>query len=205
VSTFVSSGKVSLGMIASAGSAQRAQTADTTHREVQRLAREAIPTLADFCLVYRLARRALRAIAAVHVTRAGSRNVRALMKAYRIRTDDRGSTVAQVVRTQRPLVRTEIRPDAARGRTNSVARLHLRLATRSALVVPIVRDGDVLGAVSLCYSRSDRSYSPRDIAAAELFARRVADALASEAGANGPRAIKRRPREGPTVRPRATP
>ena len=191
-------------MIASAGRAERARASDADHRTVQRLAREAIPTLADFCLVYQLTGRLLRAIAAVHVTRQGSRDVRALMKAYRIKLDDRVSTVAQVVRSRRPIVRTEIRPDAGKGSAGSVAHLHLRLATRSALVVPIVHEDVVLGAVSLCYSRSSRSYEARHIAMAERFAMRVASALLPEEG-NAPRVPERPSRAERTVRPRATP
>jgi GAF domain-containing protein len=189
-------------MIALSGTAQRSRGSDAAHRTVQRLAREALPALADFCLVYQLAGRTLRAIAAVHVTRQGSRDVRALMKAYRIKMADRVSTVAQVVRTQRPILRTEIRADAGKGKPGSVTSLHLRLATRSALVVPIVRDGTVLGAVSLCYSRSGRTYDGRHIASAERFARRVAGALLPADGRNAPSVLERPAREGRTVQQR---
>lgn len=148
-------------MIASASRAQTARAIDAAQRPVQRLAREAVPSLADFSLVYQVAGRVIRAIAAVHVTREGSRDVRALMKTYRITTDDRSSSVAQVIRTQRPLLRTEIRPDPAKGRAGSVTHLHVRLATRSALVVPILNDGAVLGAVSLPFRPLVRSAQRR--------------------------------------------
>jgi GAF domain-containing protein len=195
---------VALEMIALAGRAHRGSAGDAAQRAVQRLTREAIPTLADFCLVYQLAGRVLRAIAAVHVTRQGSRDVRALMKAYRIGMADRVSTVAQVVRTQRPIVRTEIRSDPGKAKAGSVANLHRRLATRSALVVPIVHDGAVLGAVSLCFSPSGRAYDGRSIATAERFARRIAKVLMPVEEGDAPRPLERAAREGRTVRQRAT-
>lgn len=190
-------------MIASADRAERARGTDAAHRTVQRRAREAVPTLADFCLVYQVGGRILRPIAAVHVTREGSRDIRALMQAYRIRMDDRASTVAQAVRLRRPILRTEIQPEPGKGKADSVASLHLRLATRSALVVPMVVAGEVLGAISLCYSRSGRSYHGRDIASAERLAGRVATALARADDPPSPRVLERPARTSDTVRRRA--
>jgi GAF domain-containing protein len=58
-----------------------------------------------------------------------------------------------------------------------VTELHRRLAPTSALVVPIVHDTRVLGALSLCYSHSGRAYAARHVAAAERLAARIARSL----------------------------
>jgi GAF domain-containing protein len=149
----------------------------TARRAIERAARDAVPTFADFCLVHLVAGRTIKCVAGTHATRGGGRDVRALMKRHRIRQDDRDSTVAQVVRTQRAMLRKEIYPEASNRIRTGVGELHRRLATTSALVVPIVRHGAVLGAISLCYSHSGRAYAARHLAAAQRLADRIAAAL----------------------------
>ncbi|MNC87399.1 GAF domain protein [compost metagenome] len=97
------------------------------------------------------------------------------MAAHRISQDDRVSTVAHVVRTGRPSLRTTIPPEPdGGGYVSRVAQLHRRLAPGSVLVVPIRQHGNVTGAVSLCYSHSGRSYRTRDVAIAERLASGIA-------------------------------
>lgn len=104
--------------------------------------------------------------------------MRALMKVHRIRPDDRDSTVAQVVRTRRATLRREIHPEIPpHDSTSAVADLHRRLAPTSALVVPITHGSRILGALSLCYSHSRRTYAVRHVAAAERVASRIAGKL----------------------------
>jgi GAF domain-containing protein len=177
-----------------------------SRRAIERTARAAVPTLADFCLVHLIAGRGIVFIAGVHATRTGGRDIRALMRAHRIRPDDPDSTVAQVVRTRRPTLRTTILPDIAErsGRAGGVADLHRRLAPTSALVVPILRNDVVLGAVSLCYSQSGRSYGTRHLASAERLASRIAEVLtAARTNASpGLRATARHARQGTAIRRR---
>jgi GAF domain-containing protein len=174
-------------------------------RAIERAARDAVPTLADFCLVHLVAGRVIRCVAGAHSTREGGRDVRALMS-HRIRPDDRDSTVAQVVRTHRATLRREIYPDTHdRARARGLAELHRRLAPTSALVVPIVIDGAVLGALSLCYSHSGRSYAARHVASAERLASRIADILVAGTPIDAPiglRAAVRHAGQGTTVRRR---
>jgi GAF domain-containing protein len=150
---------------------------DAARHSIQRSIREAIPALGDFCLVHLVHGRTIRCVAGAHSTREGGRAVRELIKAHRIRPDDRASTVAHVVRSRRSTLRKGIHPDPDDTRAGGIAELRRRLAPTSALVVPILRDGVALGALSLCFSDSGRSYSARQISPAERLAARIADAL----------------------------
>ena len=153
-------------------------TIEAARRAVTRIAREALPGLADFCLVHVVTGRSIRCVAGAHSNAGGRRHMRALMETHRIRPDDPDSTVAYVVRSRRVTLRRKIRPDEPEPtRSGGVAELHRRLAPTSALVVPIVCDGAVFGALSLCYSHSGRSHSARQRAPAEGLAARIAAAL----------------------------
>jgi GAF domain-containing protein len=173
-------------------------------RIVERYAREAVPALADFCLVHLAAGRTIRCIAATHATRSGTRTVRALMATHRIRQDDRVSTVAHVIRTGRAALRTAIQPERTDEGPDRVTDLHRRLAPTSALVVPIQQHTHVVGAVSLCYSQSGRSYRARDIAAARRLASRIAAALSTPTinATPGLHAAARHTGQGPSLRRR---
>jgi GAF domain-containing protein len=138
------------------------------------------------------------------------RLLRALARAYRVRRSDRSSTVAAVIRTARPIVRTDIAIELGADRSSptdrdTIADLHRRLATRAALVVPVLGRSSVLGALTLCYSHSGRSYRARDVAAAMHLAARIARALTGGRGADATlrlRAAARDARQSPTLRRR---
>jgi len=157
--------------------------------------------------VFVVAGRTIVGIASAHAKPDGNRLVRALQRVYRVRRADLQSTVAQVVRTGRPLIRTHILPEshprpAPRG---SVADLHRRLACRSALVVPIHVGPNVCGAVSLCYAVSGRTYVHADIPAGRRVALEIARAVApadASYGALRLRAAAGDTRRGTTVRRR---
>jgi GAF domain-containing protein len=144
-----------------------------SHSMLDRIARHAVPGLADFCLIFLVDGANLRCVAAAHVTREGERLLRALNRIYRITRDDPVSTVARAVRTGRSQLRTEIA--AKQGRFHHeltrVFDLHRRLAARSAVVVPIRANNEILGALTLSYSESRRTYGLEDLPLLE----RVAD------------------------------
>jgi hypothetical protein len=148
--------------------------ARAARKTVQRIARGAVPALADFAVVFVVAGRSIVAIASAHVSPGGEKVLRALQRVYRIRRDDLLSTVAQVVRTGQPSLRRSIliesAPAVPRG---SIADLHRRLACRSALVLPIRVGETVAGAVTLCYAGSGRTYAPADLAGARRIAREI--------------------------------
>jgi GAF domain-containing protein len=144
------------------------------HRSIQEIARRAVPALGDFAMVFMVAGRSIVGIASAHISPAGDRLVRTLQRIYRIRRGDLQSTVAQVIRTGRPLLRRSIQYDGLPARRGSVADLHRRLACRSALVLPIRIGATVAGAVTLCYAGSGRTYAPADLAGARRVAREIA-------------------------------
>jgi GAF domain len=144
------------------------------HRSIQEIARRAVPTFADFAMVFMVGGRSIVGIASAHISPAGGRLVRALQRVYRIRRDDLQSTVAHVIRTGRPSLRRGIQYDGQPARRGSVADLHRRLACRSALVLPIRIGPTVAGAVTLCYAGSGRTYASADVAGARRVAREIA-------------------------------
>jgi transcriptional regulator with GAF, ATPase, and Fis domain len=149
-------------------------TADRApHRSIQEIARRAVPALADFAVVFMVARHSIVCVASAHISPAGDRLLRALQRIYRIRRNDLQSTVAQVIRTGRPLLRRSIQYDGQPARRGSVADLHRRLACRSALVLPIRIGPTVAGAVTLCYAGSGRTYARADLAGAQRVAREI--------------------------------
>jgi GAF domain-containing protein len=183
-----------------------ATTIEPHRGAIQRLLRSALPTLADFCFVFLATGPTIVCIAGVHTTREGTRLARALCRVYRVRRSDRTSTVAQVIRTSAPIIRTDIHTDPPRlAHDDIVAHLHRQLAPRSALAVPISVRARVLGALSLCYSHSGRSYVARDIPAAADLATRIARLLTRDRAPDatlGLRAATGHARQGTTIRRR---
>jgi len=156
----------------------RLSTLTTQQRVIHRAVGQGIPRLADFCLLHVATPRCLRCVTAMHRASNHSRDMLALMSSRPIRRDDLASTVAGVVRSGKPALRPTIRQEdidhAGRG---SMMRVYDRLAPRSALVVPLIADGAVLGTLSLCYSQSGRSHTPQHVPQAERLATRVSAAL----------------------------
>src|SRR5689334_11184556 len=113
-------------------------------RALDRAARGAFPKLADFCLVHVAKPRTLCCVAAAHSTRQFARDMRALVSAHRIRRDDLASTVAFVVRSGKPALRTGIYHEDDRTDRSAAAQLQRKLAPTSALVVPVMRDDEVM-------------------------------------------------------------
>jgi len=147
---------------------------------VERAARDAIPTLADYCLVHVVSGATIPCVAGAHVSRHGQTHVRALMRSRGIRRNDLVSTVAQVIRTSRPMLRSHVTAERREEiRKGGIAEVQHRLAPRSVLVVPIADGAVVLGALSLCYSESGRSYSERHLRPAHRMAMRIARVLAA--------------------------
>ncbi|HEY3093481.1 MAG TPA: GAF domain-containing protein [Vicinamibacterales bacterium] len=184
-----------------------ATAASAGRKAIQQIARHAVPGLADFAVVFVVAGHWIVGIAAAHATPAGARLLRDLQRVYRVRIDDLRSTVAQVVRTGRPaLRRTIVHESAPQVPRGSVADIHHRLASRSALVLPIRVGGMVTGAVSLCYAESGRTYAPSDLAAAQRVARQIERTAAPlPHAAPRLRAATGDPRRPATIRRRVVP
>ena len=151
----------------------------TFHRILEPIARRAVPGLADFCLIHLLEHGNLRCVASAHVTREGQRLLRALNRIYHLTPDDPLSTVARAVRTGRSQLRTEIAANQGRfdHEHTRVVEIHRRLAARSAIVVPIRAGREILGALTLSYSESGRTYSSNDLPHLERIGREIGTAL----------------------------
>lgn len=178
-------------------------------RDIDRIVHRLVPRSADFCLLHLVSRGSIRAIAWAHATPGGERLLRLLTRRYRISPQDRSSGVASVLRSGRPLLRTAIQIDeAVAGRGDaSVVELHRELGPRSALVVPIVTPTAVLGALTLGFSHSPRTYAARDVPGAVRVAARIARILAPPADLARLRASEANPaaRTATTLRRRPDP
>jgi GAF domain-containing protein len=144
-------------------------------RMIDRSLRTAVPSLCDFGLVHVAIDQAIVGVGAAHRRPEGLRLVRELLRIHRLRASDSFSTVAHVIRTRQPLLRSDIpaEPVTSERRVDRVAQLHRMLAPRSALVLPIVVRDSVLGAVSLCYSDSGRRYRQADVGSGARLALQV--------------------------------
>ncbi|MGH9347867.1 MAG: GAF domain-containing protein [Vicinamibacterales bacterium] len=150
-------------------------SADSTPAILQRVARAAVPLLADFCFIFLVRNGDVPCVASAHATPEGERLLRRLNRVYRVTRDDPVSTVAQVVRTARPRLRSEIGHEPKTpGVDLRIFTLHQRLGVRSALVVPIGSSPDVLGAISLSYAESGRRFTRQDIPIVNRLASLVA-------------------------------
>lgn len=147
---------------------------------LQRLARAVTPTLADFCMIFLVEGDNIPCVASAHITRGGTRALNGLMRVYKIRRKDLFSTVAQVVRTGRTQLRRDITAEHDEPVANPPAlAFHRQLAPRSALVAPIVANGQVLGALSLGHSESGRRFDPAEVPRVQRLAARIGAAIAN--------------------------
>ncbi len=141
-----------------------------------RLAKLAVPTLADWCAVHILDRDGVpRPLAITHVDPDKVAWAWELQRRYPVDpTAERG--LAHVLRTGRPELYAEI-PDAllvASARDAAHLRLLRRVGLYAAMIVPLIAREQVLGAITLATAESGRRYTEHDLALAEELARRAA-------------------------------
>ncbi|HEY7063735.1 MAG TPA: ATP-binding protein [Chloroflexota bacterium] len=149
---------------------------ETTLASVARLA---VPTLADLCIVDVLAADGeVRRVAVAHRDPRKQALARALQERF---TPDPTAPVGipRVLRTGE----SELTPDVTPERMAGVARddEHLRLLRqmrpRSAMTVPLVARGRIVGAITCIATDAGRCYGAADLALAEDLARRAAVAV----------------------------
>jgi GAF domain-containing protein len=155
------------------------------------IARSIVPSRADFCFIHLAGRTYLRCVASAHATPAGERVVGELSRAYRIPRSDPDSTVAHVIRTGQPQLRSEIAPDPGAGDAKRIINFHRQLAPRSAIVVPVIVERQTVGALTLGYADSNRRYGSQHVAGATRLARRIAWYLVSDRRAAGMKPLGR--------------
>ena len=145
---------------------------------LRRVARLAVPVLADYCVVDLLDERGgVRRVEAAHADAAMEPVVGELR---RFPPDPDGmSVVAQVLRTGAPLVDNEVTSAklARSARDGEHQRILERLGATAYLVVPLIASGRVLGAILLATTVSGRRYDESELVRAEELARRAAFAI----------------------------
>ena len=143
-----------------------------------RVARLAVPTFADWCAIDLVDDGRLRRLSVAHVDPAKVQLAHDLAERYPA-DPDAAHGAWQVMRTGRSELIAEITDDmltagAVDAEHAEIARaLHLR----SAVTVPLVARGRVLGVMTWVAAESERHYTPDDLALAEELAQRAAVSL----------------------------
>jgi PAS domain S-box-containing protein len=144
-----------------------------------RVARLAIPVLADLCAIDLVEPDGgTRRVAAAHVDPAKE----ALVREVRARlgfNPDAPSGVPAVLRTRRPAFVADVTEAdlAAAARTPEQLAMFRDLGLKSWIIVPLIARGQILGALTFVVTESDRRYTRADLAFAESVAGRAALAL----------------------------
>ena len=146
---------------------------------LDRVARLAVPALADWCAVHiREADGMIHRLALAHVDPARAARVRKRPDRYPLDPNAR-HIVPQVIRSGQPEITSavpdELLVEAARD-ADHLATLRL-LGFRSYICVPLLAHGQTFGAITLAIADSGRHYERSDLALAEELARRAAAAI----------------------------
>jgi PAS domain S-box-containing protein len=147
---------------------------------LERVARLAVPTIAEAAAVYRLDEDgAIRLIVLVAQDPSWEAAARELDTLLPLRIEQQDRMLPRVVRTGR----AEMLPDLSDtlretwGPTSRAEELVRTLSIRSYMVVPLVVRGRVLAALALTVSASGRRFEPDDLTLAEELARRAGLAM----------------------------
>jgi PAS domain S-box-containing protein len=161
--------------------ASEALAASLDEEEIyQEVVRIAVPFLADICIVDRLEEGFAR-IAAVNQSNEASPDVVSrLSEYYPIEPHDR-YLVAEVLRTGRPRIFGDVSQLSQLAvqfqGEQAEAPLLKALSAQSAVVVPLIKRGEILGAISFIITDSARPYDLTEIALAQELGRRVSTAI----------------------------
>ncbi len=143
---------------------------------LQEVARVAVKTLADWCIVHLLeGDGSIRWLALAHGDPAKEAVARELQERY-----PATEGVARVLRTGTSEMYSNELSDserAARAHDPEHLRLLRELDSRSVMIVPLVARGRMLGAISLISTAPGRTYDESDLAIAEELARRCGQAI----------------------------
>jgi len=144
---------------------------------LQRVARLAIPVLADWCIVYGSgASGEIRRLALAGRDPLKEQRVRELRMRAAIAPSN---PIAEVIRSGEPLLLAEI-PDALLAgiaHDEAYRRFLREIGFHSLMAVPLRVRGRTLGAIALGLAESDRKYGQADLEVAEELARRAAIAI----------------------------
>jgi signal transduction histidine kinase len=144
-----------------------------------RVAKMAVPFLADWCRVYMIAEDgSVRRVAAAFADREKEKVARALQD-YAPSPTSPNSAVAHALATGEAQLSSEIPDEYVAQIAQSEEHLALmrQLGFRSSMVVPLRARGRVLGAIAFFTAESGRRYGPEDLRFAEEVAQRAALAV----------------------------
>jgi signal transduction histidine kinase len=140
------------------------------------LARFCVPTLADYCSIYVLDDDGMiRRVETAHYDAEKRDAVRMLVERYQPRLDAPGQ-VADVIRSQKPMLIPVIDADAVRRTAPDDATLELinEVSPTSFMCVPLIARGRALGAMAFTMTDSGRTVTHDDLDLAMELARRTA-------------------------------
>jgi signal transduction histidine kinase len=143
------------------------------------LARFCVPRLADYCSIYVLDDDGLiRRVETAHYDAEKRDAVRMLVERYQPRLDAPGQ-VADVIRSQKPMLIPHIDAEAVRRTAPDLATLELieTVAPTSFMCVPLIARGRALGAMAFTMTDSGRTATQDDLDLAMELARRTAVAV----------------------------
>lgn len=143
-----------------------------------RVARLAVPRFADWCAIDVVEGSRLNRVAVEHVDPAKVELARALQDRYPPDPNAPGGPWS-VIRTGRSEIISEITDEMLVASAVDEEQLHIArdLNLRSAMTVPLVARGKVLGVLTWVSAESERLYGANDLAFAEDLARRAALAI----------------------------
>lgn len=146
---------------------------------LQQVARLAVPTLADHCIVDLVDDHEVeRPVAVAHVDPAREPLLWELVRRYRLGPAV-ASQGARELSDGRSVLVPQVTPELLEARATDAEHLRLlrALAPRSLMAVPLVARGRMVGGIMLVASESGRRFGPADLALAEDLARRAALAI----------------------------
>jgi PAS domain S-box-containing protein len=146
---------------------------------IQRVADLAVPRIADWCAVDLLRPgNTVELVAVAHVNPDKVRWAHELRRAYPP-TLDEDAGLAKVIKTGEPEFYPVIPQDLIDQQEMDEDELAIwrEIGMRSVIIVPLRARGEIIGAMTLVWSESDRHYSPQDLIFAEELAGRAAVAV----------------------------
>ena len=166
-----------LALLAAAGPALSASL--DYEETLEGITRLVVPELADWCLLDIVEEDGrVNQLAAAHADPRKEHLLQKLLEHRRFGESDPGS-VAEVLRTGRSLLLVELSEPVLRARALGAEHLEVlrELEPRSAMTVPLLVRGRILGAITLVYSDPERRYDEEDLLLAENLAYRCALAV----------------------------
>ena len=153
------------------------ESLDTT-AVLQQLARLAVPSVADWCVIHTIVHGRISCVALEHADPDRRAAAEEMTARYRIDRDG-DHAIQRVFRGGSSELHAAITDDVLRAVALDDAHLEYLRAVgyRSVMVVPIAGRGGVIGSLTFVTADSGRSYTQRDLAFAEDLAKRAGLAL----------------------------